>query len=184
MLSARTIKNRLFNLNNQSLSSKVRSPHWLWGWRIWLLTKGQIRTDWILAQPMKAVCELIPHYCPFLLSFLLPLRHAVRAYWPHLEESDPIWSDDWSHSVHRRSPSWGFPGFSLAAGQMPGDLCIVPDIISSSLSLADRWNWRDSRDRWSLAGGTATIELGFFGRSPWLHWIGTVTRRYGHFCPR
>ena len=35
---------------------------------------------------------------PFVLSFLLPSWRAVRSYQPYLEERDPIWGDDWSHS--------------------------------------------------------------------------------------
>ena len=77
-----------------------------------------------------------PH--PFLLSFLLPSWRAVRSNRSHLEEWDPIWGDDWSHSPFiLRSPSWGFLGFSSAVRQMPGDLCTAPRIISlSPLSLA------------------------------------------------
>ena len=53
---------------------------------------------------------------------------------PHLEERDPIWGNDLSHSPFiRRSPSWGFMGFSSAVRQMPGDLCTAPRIISLSL---------------------------------------------------
>ena len=68
--------------------------------------------------------------CPFLLSFLLLSWRALRSYRPHLETKDPIWGDDWSHSLHRRSPSWSFPEFSSAVRQMPGDLCTAPVIIS------------------------------------------------------
>jgi hypothetical protein len=62
----------------------------------------------------------------------------VRSYRPHLEEKDPIWDDDRSHSrTIRRSPSWGFLGFSSAVRQIPGTLCTAPRIISlSPLSLA------------------------------------------------
>ena len=43
---------------------------------------------------------------PFLISFLLPSWPAIQSYRPHLEERDPIWGDDWSHSPFiRRSPS-------------------------------------------------------------------------------
>ena len=78
---------------------------------------------------------------PSFPYFLLPSWRAVRSYRPHLEERDPIWSDNWSHSPFiRRSPScpsWGFLGFSSAVRQMPGDLCTAPRIISlSPLSLA------------------------------------------------
>ena len=64
---------------------------------------------------------------PFLNSFLIPSWRALRTYRPHLEERDPIWGDDWSHNPFiRRSPSWGFLGFSSAVRQMPRDLCTAP----------------------------------------------------------
>ena len=74
----------------------------------------------------------------FLNSFLRPSWRAVRSYRPHLEERDPIWGDDWPHSPFiRRSPSWGFLGFSSVVRQMPGDLCTALRIILlSPLSLA------------------------------------------------
>ena len=51
---------------------------------------------------------------PFLISILLPFWRAVRSYRPHLEERDPIWGDDWSHTPFiRRSPSWASWGFLL-----------------------------------------------------------------------
>ena len=80
----------------------------------------------------------MPPVLTFLLSFLLSSWRAVRSYQPHLEGRDAIWGDDWSYSPFiRRSPSWGFLGFSSAVRQMPGDLCTAPRIISSSpLSLA------------------------------------------------
>ena len=100
------------------------------------------------------------------------------SYRPHLEERDPIWGDDWLHSPFiRRSPSWGFLGFSSALRQMPGDLCTAPRIISlSTLSLGTdvtdatlgasglwlgTWtrSWWHRHNNWKF----------FFGRSPWLH---------------
>jgi hypothetical protein len=54
----------------------------------------------------------------------------------NVRRSVHIWGDHWSHSLHRRSSSWGFPGFSSAVSQMPGDLCTAPRIIS--LSFADK----------------------------------------------
>ena len=39
--------------------------------------------------PKKKICAQIPTH-PFLLSFLLPSRSAVRSSRPHLEERDPI----------------------------------------------------------------------------------------------
>ena len=65
-----------------------------------------------------------------ILSFLFPSWIAVRSYRFHLQERDPIWGDNWSHSPFiRRSPSWGFPGFSSAVRQMPWDLCTAPGIF-------------------------------------------------------
>ena len=71
------------------------------------------------------------------LSFFLPSWRAVQFYRPHLEVRDPIWGDDWSHSPFiRRSPSWGFQGFSPAVMQIP-DLCTTPVfILLLPLSLA------------------------------------------------
>ena len=69
--------------------------------------------------------------CPFLLSFLLSSWRCVRSYWPYLEVRDLIWGNDWSHwPFIRRSPSWGFPGFTSAARQMLGDMCAAPRIIT------------------------------------------------------
>ena len=87
-----------------------------------------------------------------------------------------IWGDDWSHSPFiRRSPSWGFLGFSSAVRQMPGDLYTAPRIISlSSLSLATDVTdatlvasglWLGTRTE---ARGTATLTKSFLDRSPWL----------------
>ena len=67
---------------------------------------------------------------PFLPFFFFHSWCAVRSYQPHFEVRDPIWGDDWSHNLHRLSPSWGSPGFSSAVRQMPGDLCTAPGIIS------------------------------------------------------
>ena len=116
---------------------------------------------------------------PFLDSFLLPSWRAVRSYRPHLEERDLIWVDDWSHGPFiRRSPSWGFLGFSSAVRQMPGDMCTAPRIISlSPLSLATDVTdatpgasslWLGTRTE---AGGTAKLSVFFFFliRSQWLH---------------
>ena len=94
-------------------------------------------------------------------TFLLSPWRAVRSY---LEERDPIWGEDWSHSLFiRRSPSWGFLGFSSAVRQMPGDLCTAPRIILLSLVT----------DVTDATLGTSGLWLGTrtgVGRSPWLHW--------------
>ena len=115
---------------------------------------------------------------PLLISFLFPSWRAVRSYRPHLEERDPIWGDDWSHSPFiRRSPSWGFLGFSSAVRQMPGDLCTASRIISlSSLSLAtdvsdatlgESGLWLGTR---TGAGGTATLVWNFLVAVPMAPW--------------
>ena len=123
---------------------------------------------------LRCLPESLP--CPSLISFLFPSWRAVWSYWPHLEERDSIWGDDWSHSSFiRRSPSWGFLGVSLAVRQMPGDLCTAPRIILLSPSLASNvidatlgasvlWLGTRTGD-----GGTTTLTESFFGRSTWLH---------------
>ena len=65
---------------------------------------------------------------PFLLSsFFLP----VWSYLCHLEIRDSIWGDDWSY-------------------HLPADLGTAPSFtILSPLSLADRYDWHDTR--WPLA---------------------------------
>ena len=89
----------------------------------------------------------------------------VRSYWRHLEEIDPIWGDDLTHSPFIRRPSsCGFLGFSSAVRQMPGDLCTAARIILlSPLSLATDVTdatlgasglWLRTR---TGAGGTATL---------------------------
>ena len=58
---------------------------------------------------------------------------------------------------------------------MPGDLCTVPVISLSPLSLATDVTdaTLGASDLWlgtrTGAGGTATLAQSFFGRSPWLH---------------
>ena len=125
-------------------------------------------------------CAILPeHRSPrsFLNSFLLPSWRAVRSYRPHLEERDPIWGDDWQHSLFIRwSPSWGFLGFSSAVKKMPGDLYTAPRIISlSSLSLATdvtdmtlgaSGSWLRTL---TGAGCTAGLAWIFFGPSLWPH---------------
>ena len=130
---------------------------------------------------------------PFRISFLFPSWRAVRSYQPHLEDRDPIWGDDWSHSPFiRRSPSWGFLGFSSAVRQIPEDLCTAPRIISlSSLSSATEVTdatlgasglWLGTR---TGAGGTATItESFFFARSPWLYGQQAWKKQLGFRKPK
>ena len=91
------------------------------------------------------------------LSFLHPFWRAVRFYRPNLEVREPIWDDDWSHSLLRRCPSWGFSGFSLAVKNMPGDLCRSPyhkltDVTDVTLGASGLWlGTRTGAD------GTATL---------------------------
>jgi hypothetical protein len=113
---------------------------------------------------------------PFLNSFLLPSWRAVRTYRPHLEERDPIWGDDWSHSPFiRRSASWGFLGFFSAVRQMPGDLYTAPII---TLTISDRRDWLGTSGLWlgtrTGDGGTATLTQFFFWPQPMAPW---TTRR-------
>ena len=113
---------------------------------------------------------------PFLMPFLLPSWRAVWSYRPHLEERDPIWDDGLSHSLFiRRSPSWGFLGFSSAVRQIPGDLCTAPGsfhyhpYLSTDMTdptLRTSGFWLGTR---TGAGGNARLTKIFFGRSPWLH---------------
>ena len=96
---------------------------------------------------------------PLLSSFLLPSWRNMRSNRPHLEERDPIWGDNWSHSPFiRLSPSWSFLGFSSAVIQMPGNLCTAPRIISlatdvTNATLGASGLWLGTR---TGAGGTAT----------------------------
>ena len=129
--------------------------------------------------------RLITDPRPFLNPFLLPSWRAVRSYKPRLEERDPTWGDDWSHSSFiRRSPSWGFLGFSSAVRQMPGDLYTAPRIISlSHLSLATDVTdstlgasglWLGTR---TGAGGTATLTESFFWPQPMAPWTTRWERK-------
>ena len=125
----------------------------------------------------------------FFPSFLLPFCRAVRTYRHRFEWRDPIWGDDWSHSLFiKRSPSWGFLGFSSVVRQMPGDLCTAPRIISlSPLSLATNVTdaTLEASDLWlgtrTGADGTATRAWSFFGRSLWLH-EGKKIHKWTYIC--
>ena len=84
--------------------------------------------------------------------------------------------DDWSHRLHRRSPSWGFPRFSFVVKQISGNLYRAPGIILlSPLPLADRRDWCDTRGNWSLPRNPVKswwhrhITLMLFGCRSWLH---------------
>jgi hypothetical protein len=91
---------------------------------------------------------LLSFFPSFLPSLLLPFWPAVRSYRLHLEIRDLVWGDNCSHSLHRRSPNWGFLGFSSAVRQMPRDLFSAPGIIAlSPLSIAERRDWRDTRGK-------------------------------------
>ena len=49
-----------------------------------------------------------PSFPPF------PSLRAVRSHRPDLKGKHPIWNEYWSHSLHLRSPNWGFPVFFSA----------------------------------------------------------------------
>ena len=102
------------------------------------------RAKWPLARNSdKSLCQRHTSSKLFGRSPSSPFLTAVRSYRPHLEEWDPIWGDDWSHSLHRVSLSWGFPGFSSVVMQMPGDLCTDP--VSSHYHLISHtWLMRQS----------------------------------------
>ena len=87
-----------------------------------------------------------------IVSFLLPSSRAVRSYRPHLEERDPIWDDDWSHSSFiRRSPSWRFLGDSLSRNVNARRSVHSPqDNFIITLIIRDRRDWRDTEDKWPL----------------------------------
>ena len=94
--------------------------------------------------------------------FLLPSWRNLRSYRHHLEEWDPIWGDDWSHSPFiRRSPSWGFQGFSSAVNQMPGSVYSPQDHFIITLIISDRRDWCDTRGKWRDGGEV------FFIRNSW-----------------
>ena len=82
---------------------------------------------------------------------LFPSWRAVRSYRPQLEEREPIWDDDWSHSPFiRLSPSWGFPQLygkcQEIYAQSPESFHYHPIII-----ISDRRDWRDTRGKLPLA---------------------------------
>ena len=126
--------------------------------------------------------------CLFLNSFLLHSWRAMQSYRPHLEERNPIWGSDWSHSPFiRRYPSWGFLGYSSAVRQIPGDLCTALRTISlSPLSLAtDVTDATFGASGLGLgnrtgAAGTATLAWSFFGRNLWLHERHPIYRNNCH----
>ena len=96
------------------------------------------------------ILEIIPWIIPSLPYFLpSPFLMCCAILQTSFGGNGPIWGDDWSHSFHRRSPNWSFPGLSSA---VPGDLCTVSGIISlSPISLSDRLEWRDTQGKWPLA---------------------------------
>ena len=113
---------------------------------------------------------------PSLLSFLLPFWRVVRSYRPHLEVTDSIWGDDWSHRLHRLSRSWSF--------QLQGkyqDICAQPRY--HVIILIIRRDWRDTRGKWPLARNPGkcwcfrhTSLKFFFYCSPWFR--GQQERNY------
>ena len=91
--------------------------------------------------------------CPLWFPFFLPSWRAVRSYWSHLEERDPIWGDDWSHSLFiRRSPSWVFSGVFLGCKANARRSVPSPqDHFIITLAISDQRNWRHTRGKWPLA---------------------------------
>ena len=155
-----------FNYHGQALSTTV------WNWLLLSIVRNWVATEWgythIILKTSHPVFFLIPNFS----------LHDVLC--DHLEERDPIWGDDWSHSPFiRRSPSWGFLGFSTAVRQMPGYLCTASRTISlSPLSLATDLTdetlgasglWLGTR---TGADGTATLNesLFFFWPQPMAPW--------------
>ena len=86
-----------------------------------------------------------------LLSFLLPSWRAVRSYWPHLKERVTICGDDWSHSLHLLSCSWGFPKFSSTQGKCQEFFAQRPVSYNYHPIISRRRDWRDARGKWLLA---------------------------------
>ena len=80
----------------------------------------------------------VPPVPSFLLSSPFPSWHAVRSYWPHLEVRDPIWGDDLSHSLYRRSPIWGFLGFFLSSPFLTW-CAILPTSFGGKGPHLERW---------------------------------------------
>ena len=88
-----------------------------------------------------------------LISFPLPSWRAVRSYRPHLEEGEPIWGNDWSHSPFIRwSPSRGFlGGFLGCKANARRSVHSYQDHFIITLIISDRRDWRDTRGKWPLA---------------------------------
>ena len=85
---------------------------------------------------------------PFLISFLLHSWQAIRSYRPNLEIRDPIWGDDWSHSLHQMVSKQRFSRVFLRFGRISVH---SPQSISLSSLLADRRDWHDTRSKLPLA---------------------------------
>ena len=88
--------------------------------------------------------------CPSF--FPSPLLTCCSIRTTSLDGKGPIWADDRSDSLHRLSPSWGFPWFSSVTRWISGDLCTAPGIISlPSLTRVYRRDWLGTRGKWPFA---------------------------------
>ena len=129
------------------------------------------QTTWVSIQ----LDTFLPH--PFPHSCLLPSWRVVWSYRPHLEEKNPIWVNDWSHSPFiRRSPSWGFLGDFLSCKanarrsvHSPRIISLLPlslatDVTDTTLGASGLW-----LGTLTGAGGTAILFWNFFWlQPPWL----------------
>ena len=95
---------------------------------------------------VKPLAILLSCFLPSSILMLCAIQQ------PHLEGRDPIWGDDWSHSLHRRSPSWGFPGFFLSYKVNSSRSVHNPRYhLIITLSLGDRADWHNTLDKRPLA---------------------------------
>ena len=109
----------------------------------------------------------------FFSHFSASFARIVRPYRHQLEVRDPIWGDEWSHSLHWQSINWDFSrGFPV----LKIHLCIAPGfILLSPWPLDDKSDWRDigASGLWlgtrTVFVGTATLAQFFFDatHAPW-----------------
>ena len=158
-MSRYTILNNIFLCSKYFMLSSLSICNYLP-----ILTLPDLPPRLSLFPPFPFFSDSYSTHTPFLNSFFVLSWCAMRSYWPHLGVGTPFEAMTAHSPFIRRSPSWGFLGFSSAVRQMPGDLCTDPRIISlSPLSLAtDVTNvtlgasglWLGTR---TGASGTATL---------------------------